>query len=430
MANVSDLLKEVKKSAEDIATLKNTIGEMAKAKTDATSVLKTLLANPNAQGAVNWNGSDQLGLISIHNPRQKALGWGSYLQAVSVASGGKPQGEFGNPEHAYKFIEKSGGKPIQKTALAEGSGATGGYTVPPQFYADLMRLVAEDAFVKSLCTTIPMQSRSILIPALDHSATPAAGTSAFFGGLAASWQPEAATINESEPTFRQVELVARDLVFHTIASNQLLQDNAVALDTLLTSLFKEAISWIIDYFILRGNGAGQPMGVLNAPCAYSLTRSAATTFKLVDAAKMLGRLLQTSWKKAIWIMHPSVLEQCIQMTNGATNAPFLVWANPAPATGGGPAAVSLPTTFFGLPVYWSEKLPALGTKGDVMLVDLSRYLVGDRMALQIETSPHVKFLTNQMVWRIIARWDGQPWLNNVVVMGDGSYQMSPFVVLN
>jgi HK97 family phage major capsid protein len=65
-----------------------------------------------------------------------------------------------------------------------------------------------------------------------------------------------------------------------------------------------------------------------------------------------------------------------------------------------------------------------------MLVDFSKQVVGDRLALQIETSPHVKFLTNQMVWRIIARWDSQPWLNSTIKLADGSYQVSNAVVLD
>ena len=43
-----------------------------------------------------------------------------------------------------------------------------------------------------------------------------------------SWTPEANVIAESDAVFREVELVARDLTFVSVASNQLLQDNAVA----------------------------------------------------------------------------------------------------------------------------------------------------------------------------------------------------------
>jgi len=87
-------------------------------------------------------------------------------------------------------------------------------------------------------------------------------------------------------------------------------------------------------------------------------------------------------------------------------------------------------TLFGRPLFFTEKVPALGTKGNANLIDASKYLVGDRMAVQIEASPHVKFLTNQLVWRIVARWDGAPWLKLPITLADGAYKVSPFVTLD
>lgn len=426
MSKVDELVDLVRKTSDRVSAVERTIVDMGKVRTEATDVIRKALSDGRGGmvATIGFDGADQLGLLrTCIGTRQKALGMGRFLQAVHAAASGKDLAQV------EKALDRMGSTPITKASLAEGSGATGGYTVPVQFYADLMRIVAEESFAKQLCTTIPMTSRSILVPALDMSTTPAAGTSAFFGGIAASWQPEAASINESEPTFQSIELVARDLVFHTVASNQLLADNAVALDTLLTTLFKEAMAWFYDYYVLRGTGVNQPLGALNSAAAFAEARSGATSVSLDDLAQMMSHLLVSSWDKAIWVMHPSVLPKLIQLTNGATNAPFLVWINPAPSGTDGPIANKLPMKLFGLPIYWTEKVPALGTKGDVMLIDLSKYLLGDRLALQIETSPHVKFLNNQMVWRIVARWDGQPWLKQTIKLADGSHQVSPFVVL-
>jgi hypothetical protein len=37
---------------------------------------------------------------------------------------------------------------------------------------------------------------------------------------------------------------------------------------------------------------------------------------------------------------------------------------------------------------------------------------------------------NQMTWRVVERVDGQPWLEKVVTLQDGSTTVSPFVILN
>jgi HK97 family phage major capsid protein len=84
----------------------------------------------------------------------------------------------------------------------------------------------------------------------------------------------------------------------------------------------------------------------------------------------------------------------------------------------------------GLPVNITEKLPALGTKGDLMLIDPSLYVIGDRMMLEIAASEHVNFLKNQMTWRFVQRVDGRPWLESAITLQDAATQVSPFVALN
>lgn len=416
--------------------IEKTIQRMGRTSGDANDIIRKALGDGRGGSAATagWDGADTLGLLRITGGvHQKAIGWGSMLRDISSAMNpyslpftGMSGRDLGV---VHKSLDASGCRPVQKAALAEGAGATGGYTVPVQFYADLLRLVAEDAFVRQMCTVMPMQSLSMYVPALMQSSAPAAGTSAFFGGIIATWQPEAQTINQSNPQFRQIQLTARTLEFYTVASNQLLQDNAVALDTLLTTLFKEGMAWFYDYYILRGNGSDQPLGVLNAPGTYSQSRNTADTFTFVDVANMMAHFLMTGWTKGCWIMHPSVLPQLFQLADSTNGR--LIWLSQFGTKGEGGLAQKMPLSLVGMPIYFTEKVPKLGTAGDVMLVDMSKYIVGDRMAIQIETSPHVLFLNNQMVWRIIARWDGQPWVDQPITLADGSgtYQVSPFVSL-
>ena len=37
---------------------------------------------------------------------------------------------------------------------------------------------------------------------------------------------------------------------------------------------------------------------------------------------------------------------------------------------------------------------------------------------------------NQTTWRVVERVDGQPWLDNVITLQDGTSTVSPFIVLN
>lgn len=381
--------------------------------------------------------------------RMKGLGWGRELVALADSIGFSTQyeGKFrDNPERLHKemglvSVEKAARDGIQmsngqvrKTALAESGGATGGYIVPPQYMNELLTIAAEDAFIEPRCKILPMTTRTAWWPMLDITALQALGVTPYFGGVLATWQPEAALINETEPAFKQTEWTAWDLVLYSVSSNQLLADNGIGLDALLTQLFAQAMTWYKEFAFLQGRGAGNsmPLGVLNAPATFNLTRTTIGKFVLPDVAGMMAHLQIRSWDTACWIMHQSVLPQLIQMQDytGSSNVGnHLVWLTPFGDGKVGPFAMKMPNAFFnGLPLYFTEKLPTLGNRGDVLLVDWSRYVVGQRLDYQIDVSPHFLFRNNQLAWRVVARADGKPWLNSVITDAAG-WQISPFCCL-
>jgi len=85
---------------------------------------------------------------------------------------------------------------------------------------------------------------------------------------------------------------------------------------------------------------------------------------------------------------------------------------------------------FGHNVYLTEKLPALGTTGCVLLADVSKYLVGERLDLEIDVSPHYRFNQYQTTWRVVARTDGQSWLQGPITLADGGKTVSAFCALS
>ncbi|MFN4259773.1 MAG: phage major capsid protein [Gemmataceae bacterium] len=309
-----------------------------------------------------------------------------------------------------------------KAGLTTSSGTQGGFTVPTEFVDKLYVVAAEQAVVRPRATVIPMNSRSIQVPYLDVTATPTAGESALFGGLVARWTEEAAALTETEPSFKQVELVAHELAGYSLISNQLLADNAVGLEAILTKLFGGALAWFEDYAFLRGDGVAKPLGVVGTAtaAAIAVTRASANAFSLADAGTMLGRLLP-GWnpRRTVWVIHPTVLQQCIQMVSSAAGVGWLP-----------NLTAKVPMQLLGIPLLVSEKLAPLGTPRDVLLCDFSHYLIGDRQQVEIAFSEHFKFTNNQGTWRFVARVDGQPWLRAPVTLADAATTLSPFLYLN
>jgi HK97 family phage major capsid protein len=176
------------------------------------------------------------------------------------------------------------------------------------------------------------------------------------------------------------------------------------------------------YPIFQGNGVGKPVGVQSAKAAVKVNRNTAGHFYFQDVAALLASLLPSSYNRAVWYISPTVVSDLLQMKDGANRAIFLSIDQ----------GVTKPPVWklLNLPVVITEKVPALGTPGDVSLVDPTLYVIGDRMQLEIAASEHVNFLKNQMTWRFVERIDGQPWLDKPVTLQDSVTTVSPFVILN
>lgn len=300
-----------------------------------------------------------------------------------------------------------------KTALSESAGGTtGGYLVPPELRADLMRDVAENAIIRPRATVVPMNSYTLDLPVWDATTVPSTNVAPFWGGLQMAWAEEASTFAETEPKFREVSLTAWQLGGYALVSYGE-QYDATGLNTWLRTAFARSIAWYEDAaFIYTGDGVGQPMSMTNAACTSVQTRSGSKTFAAADAQNMVNALYSPNDAKACWIMSNAVGAKLTALTGWIPNGPMIL---------------------HGLPIYRTVKQPPLGTKGDVLLVDPSLYIIGDRQEVAIDVSEHVKFTTAQLTWRFFERVDGQPMLNNVITLPDGASPVdtaSPFVALS
>ena len=64
-----------------------------------------------------------------------------------------------------------------------------------------------------------------------------------------------------------------------------------------------------------------------------------------------------------------------------------------------------------------------------MLVDLSQYVLADKGTPTQASSMHVKFVEDEMTFRITYRVDGAPLWNAALTPAQGSNTQSPYVVL-
>ena len=84
---------------------------------------------------------------------------------------------------------------------------------------------------------------------------------------------------------------------------------------------------------------------------------------------------------------------------------------------------------FGRPIVPLEQCSSLGAVGDIILGDMSQYLLIDKGGINSASSIHVRFLYDESVFRFIYRVDGQPIWNKPITPYKGSNTLSPFVTL-
>jgi HK97 family phage major capsid protein len=317
---------------------------------------------------------------------------------------------------------------VYKAAMAESGGLTGGYAVPPEYSTGLLTSIAEKAIMRKRAFVQPMKSKTMQLGVPDFVTLQAAGTTPFGAGLKMGWGAELQTETETEPTLRQLELTAWELSGYAVVSNPWL-DDAVENDAWLRKLIIDACAWYEDFAFLQGTGAGQPTGLLNCACAIAVSRATASQIQLVDVAKMAAKLPPSSMMRAMWIVTETGLAQLLQLNDGTGRAMWIPndGVQNLAERSGYPLG-----SLMGLPVYCTEKLPALGTKGDLVLVDPQLYVIGNREEILIDVSREATlaiFQKNQSVIRVVRRADGQPAIQSAITLQDGVTTVSPIVIL-
>jgi HK97 family phage major capsid protein len=316
-----------------------------------------------------------------------------------------------------------------KAALAEGAGGTvGGYLVPVHMAAAALTEAAEHSFFLQLGTQVPLTTRETNVPHASVTGG-AAGISPFYGGAVFSWQPgQGAALNETEPTFFTTSLTSHTLAGYALISNQMLEDvEDGPLGKYLRELLGRAAAWYFDLACFRGDGVGKPLGLINSPGALSVSRTAGGDVQVADLANMAAKLIPAGsgafdGPTACWAIHPSVQAKLFALASWQIGQP--------PGAG----KVDEPGAYYlnGSPIYVTEKLSNLGTRGDVALFVPKLFLVGIRQEVEIMITREepTAFTKNQSVIRVTFRADGRLRLNSSVVLADGAATAAAAVVLN
>lgn len=315
---------------------------------------------------------------------------------------------------------------LNASGMNTGHTSAGGALVPTEYAVAAIDAVLEKTILLQRATLFRMATKDLEIAGWDghdHSSR------SLFGGITAAWSEEAGTLTPQDAKTRKIHLQAKKLAVLTQSSSELLAD-AAEYERLLGSALIEGLAWEADYQLLRGTGAGRPLGCHNANSTISISAESgqdADSIWFINLCKMMARLHPSCWQNAIWIVHPSCVVPLFRLDAHADYGSGSSLIGDTVYTGFKEDRGDF--FLFGKRVFVSEKAAPLGDLGDITLVDPSKLIVGMRQEIEIARSNHVYFASDQVAHRAIMRMDGMPAWASAVTPASGSDSLSWCVIL-
>jgi len=322
------------------------------------------------------------------------------------------RGGFENFEEFLQVVSTGRHDPrlreVSTRSMIEGDDSLGGFMVPEQFGAFLMDASLEKEIVRPRSKVWPMKSDTLKAPGWSGFTH----TSNVYGGFSGTWLAEGGTATRQDAKIRQIKLIAKKLGIFNQASRELIADS-IGYEAQLSDALTSAMAFYLDYAFFTGDGVGKPLGLLNDPALVTVAKEGSQTADTIvynNIIKMLARLHPNAYKNAIWVANQTALPQFMTMYLPIGDVGSAV--NAVKEQGG-------KFTLLGKELLFTEKLPVLGDKGDVLLVDLEKYVIGMRQEVVFEKSNAPGWTEDMLDYRTILRCDGQGMWQSAVTPKNG-----------
>ncbi len=315
--------------------------------------------------------------------------------------------------------------------LAAASGASsgvpsdGGFLVQTDFSTRLLERATEMAVLAPRCTTIEIgpDADGIELPYIDETSR---ADGSRWGGVQVYWRAEADTATATRPKFAEHEVRLQDLMGIAYATDRLMRD-ARALESVFEMAFSSEFAFKVDNAVFRGDGVGKPLGLTDSSGprvqVAKETGQAADTIVFENVAKMWSRLHAPSRRNAVWLYNTDIEPQLLALSIGVGMAGVPVYL---PPNGLSSAPFG---TLFGRPMIPIEQAATLGDEGDLVLADLTEYMLIRKGGIESAQSMHVRFLYGEQTFRWTYRVNGRPIWRTALTPAQGSATKSPFVTL-
>jgi HK97 family phage major capsid protein len=364
----------------------------------------------------------------FRNDDNKTFGWAHIGEMASHVVKSIKSGEITDDRLRTKAGNVT--EILKKAALStyanEGVGAEGGFPIAPDFAEQIESQISPPDSISALCNELKTNRNTKVVT--DDESTPWGSD-----GIQANWEGEAEAAGQSKPSLKQKVIKLNKITALVPITDEDAED-APYLLTHINQKAPEVINFKLDLGIINGTGAGQPLGVVNAPGTVSIAKvgsQAAGSIVAVNLINMMKALYAKNRAKAVWVASQStedMLQFLFKIGKLDTGAADTGWGVNVPIFSydqNGNARL------MGKPVIFHEACSDAGTKGDIILGDFSKYnLLKKTTGLQMATSMHLWFDQQATALRFVYRVAGQPALKSQIAARTGNAKYSPFVTLD
>lgn len=284
---------------------------------------------------------------------------------------GAADGEPSVETRAFREYLRQGDRAPELRTLTVSNDSSGGYLAPSEMSTEFLRNLVEFSPIRALATV-----RQTAAPSVKYPKRTAVSN--------AQWEGEGDDTDESNPSFGQAEVHARELSTYVDISNALLADSAGTAEAEVRLALAEDFGKKEGTAFIAGDGSLAPEGLLtNADVAYTASGNASTLGTapadlLITAMYALPAAYRS---RGTWLMNGTTLASIRKLKDGTTGT--YIW-QPAFAAG-------QPETILGRPVVECPDMDDIGTAAEPIIFGdvASAYRIIDRLALSILVNPYL-----------------------------------------
>lgn len=269
-----------------------------------------------------------------------------------------------------------------RAVLNTGVGSEGGYLVPETYVTTVINKLLDTSVMRQISNVIRTSSTTNIPLGVGRPT---------FALIA-----ENGSYGTTDASFAQKVLGAYKLGGTILASDEIIQDSFIDLQSYLTNLIVEGIADKEETYFTTGTGSSQPSGILVGGELGKTTAgaSAVTLDEILDLIYSLKAGYRTNAK----LVMNSSTELAIRKLKDSTGQ--YLW-QPSIQAG-------MPNLFDGKPIVINEKMPSIGTGNKFMAFgDFKYFTIADRAGLEIKRLDELYAGSGQVGWRVSKRFDSK-----------------------